>query len=341
MASLGEFEFIGQLIRGRAAHGQPFYSHPQALGIGDDAALIPPLPAGEQLAVSTDMLIEGRHYFPDVDPRSLGHKALAVNLSDLAAMGAQPIGFTLAAGLREIDVPWLTAFLDGMLDLAVQAQCPLIGGDTTKTDSTSPQVFSVTVMGSVPVGSALRRDGLGVGDVVWVSGSLGDPAYAVSRKAADPKLNWPSPRLELGRALRGIATAAIDISDGLQSEVGHLLTRSSSRPGAPTALAADMDWSAVPLGPALTAAVAAGEIAQPDAVLRAVTGGDEYELLFAAPATKSADVISVGQQLGVALTAIGTIRAASSPDICWRDPSGGVISKELQARLRHGGFKHF
>jgi thiamine-monophosphate kinase len=341
MASLGEFEFIDQLIRARAAHGQPFYSNPHGLGIGDDAALIPPLPAGEQLVVSTDMLIEGRHYFPDVDPRSLGHKVLAVNLSDLAAMGAQPVGFTLAAGLREIDVPWLTAFLDGMLELALQAQCPLVGGDTTKTDAASPQVFSVTVMGSVPVGVALRRDGLRSGDVVWVSGRLGDAAHAVGRNAADQKLNWPQPRLALGHALRGIATAAIDISDGLQSEVGHLLACSSSRCGGDRVFAADMNWSAVPLGPVLTAAVEAGEMSRHDAVLRAVTGGDEYELLFAAPSAQSADIASIGQRLGIALTAIGKIREAPSCEILWRDESGAALSDEIQTRLRNGGFKHF
>lgn len=342
MANLGEFEFIDQLIRAQAAHGQPFYSDPCALGIGDDAALVPPLAADEQLAVSTDMLIEGRHYFPDVDPRALGHKALAVNLSDLAAMGARPIAFTLAAGLRTIDVPWLTAFLDGMLALAREAQCALVGGDTTKTAESAPQVFSVTVMGAVPLGQALRRDGLNLGDDLWVSGDLGDAALAVNQRRTDPKLNWPQPRLALGRALLNVASAAIDISDGLQSEIHHLLQRSSSRPAlAGKAFGARMQWDAVPLGPALSAAVSAGTMSMDEARLRAITGGDEYELLFSAAASRAADIVRIGQSLNLPLTKIGTVVSASAAALEWMDAGNLPISAELNARLRNGGFKHF
>lgn len=341
MASLGEFEFIDQLIRGQAIVGQQFYGDPRALGIGDDAALIPPLAANEQLAVSTDMLIEGRHYFPDVDPRSLGHKALAVNLSDLAAMGARPVGFTLAAGLRTIDVPWLTAFLQGMLNLARDVQCPLVGGDTTKTAADAPQVFSVTVMGAVPLGQALRRDGLQVGDELWVSGGIGDAAYAVNQRVVDRKLNWPQPRLALGRALLNVAHAAIDISDGLQSEIQHLLKSSSTRSGATSAFAAEMNWSALPLGPTLSAAIASGGISHDDAQLRAITGGDEYELLFAAPAARAEEIAAIGKSLELPLTRIGRIVAADAPTITWRAANGMPISEALDARLRDGGFKHF
>lgn len=341
MASLGEFEFIDQLIRAQAARGQSFHDDPRALGIGDDAALIPPLAADEQLAVSTDMLIEGRHYFPEVDPRALGHKALAVNLSDLAAMGARPVAFTLAAGLRTIDVPWLTAFLDGMLALAREAQCPLVGGDTTKTAPDAPQVFSVTVMGAVPVGQALRRDGLRVGDELWVSGSLGDAAYAVNQRIADPKLNWPQPRLVLGLALRNVAHAAIDISDGLQSEVLHLLKSSSMRSGAGSAFAAKMQWQALPLGPLLSAAISSGRISTEDAQIRAVTGGDEYELLFAAPSERAGLVAAIGASLNLTLTKIGTVAAADVPMIEWFTSEGRPIPAALDARLRDGGFTHF
>jgi thiamine-monophosphate kinase len=341
MANLGEFEFIEQLIRAQAATGQPFYRAPHALGIGDDAALIPPLAPDEQLAVSTDMLIEGRHYFSDVDPRSLGHKALAVNLSDLAAMGARPIAFTLAAGLRTIDAPWLTAFLDGMLTLARESQCALVGGDTTKTSDTAPQVFSVTVMGAVPLGGALRRDGLRVGDHLWVSGSLGDPAYAVQQQRPDQKLNWPSPRLALGRALLPIATAAIDISDGLQSELHHLLQRSSMRADAPTPLCARMQWPSVPIGPTLSAAIASGKLSADDAQLRAVTGGDEYELLFAAPPACAPAIFKISQSLDLPLTRIGEVRAADAVHVQWVDAANAPLSESLDARLRHGGFTHF
>lgn len=341
MANLGEFEFIDQLIRGQAMLGQSFYQDPNALGIGDDAALIPPLAAHEQLAVSTDMLIEGWHYFSDVDPRSLGHKALAVNLSDLAAMGARPVAFTLAAGLRSIDAPWLTEFLQGMLNLARNAQCPLVGGDTTKTAADAPQVFSVTVMGAVPIGQALRRDGLQIGDELWVSGSLGDAAYAVNQRQSDPKLNWPQPRLALGRALLNIAHAAIDISDGLQSEIQHLLKSSSIRRGATSAFAAEMNWPALPLGPTLTAAIASGKVSNDDAQLRAITGGDEYELLFAAPASRAEEVAAIGKSLELPLTRIGRVVAADAPAIAWRTANGMPISEALDARLRDGGFKHF
>lgn len=341
MASLGEFEFIDQLIRGRAAHGQSFHSDPRALGIGDDAALIPPLAANEQLAVSTDMLIEDRHYFPDVDPRSLGHKALAVNLSDLAAMGARPVAFTLAAGLRSIDQPWLTAFLQGMLDLARETQCPLVGGDTTKTAADAPQVFSVTVMGAVPIGRALRRDGLHVGDELWVSGTLGDAAYAVNQRQADPKLNWPQPRLALGHGLLNIAHAAIDISDGLQSEIMHLLKSSSMRAAGPNAIAAEMIWPSLPLGPTLSAAMSAGKINIDDARIRAITGGDEYELLFAAPASHAGAISKLGAALNLPLTKIGRVRSADAPAITWCSADGEPISAALDARLRDGGFKHF
>lgn len=340
MASLGEFEFIDQLIRGQARLGQSFHQDPNALGIGDDAALIPPLAAHEQLAVSTDMLIEGRHYFSDVDPRSLGHKALAVNLSDLAAMGARPVAFTLAAGLRSIDTSWLTAFLQGMLDLARDAQCPLVGGDTTKTAADAPQVFSVTVMGAVPLGQALRRDGLQIGDELWVSGSLGDAAYAVNQRQPNLKLNWPQPRLALGRALLNIAHAAIDISDGLQSEIRHLLT-SSMRGDVARAFTAEMNWSALPLGPTLSAAITSDRISQDDAYIRAITGGDEYELLFAAPAVRAEEIAAIGKSLNLPLTRIGRIVAADAPTIAWRAANGTPISEALDARLRDGGFKHF
>ena len=218
---LGEFDFIEQCLIAQAANGQSFYQHAEALGIGDDCAVLPPLPADEQMVVSTDMLVEGRHYVPDVDPRALGHKVLAVNLSDLAAMGAQPIAFTLAAALRGLNAEWLNEFLAGVLDLARETQCALIGGDTTGVPNGGPEVFSVTVMGRVPRGGALRRSGVRDGDDLWVSGALGDPAYAVSERHQDEKLLRPNPRLSLGLGLRSLAHAAIDVSDGLHSEANN------------------------------------------------------------------------------------------------------------------------
>lgn len=341
MARLGEFEFIDQFLKSQAAQGQPFYRHPLALGIGDDAALMPPLESGEQFAVASDMLIEGRHYFPDVDPRSLGHKVLAVNLSDLAAMGARPAGFTLSAGLREIRPQWITSFLDGLFSLSRAAECPLMGGDTTAVPAGGSEVFSVTVLGAVPLGQALRRDGLQPGDDLWVSGHLGDAAYAVAVKSPDPKLNWPEPRLALGLRLRGIASAAIDISDGLQSEVMHLLKAAASRGHGPAALRATLSWPDLPIGPRLREAISAGRIAEHEAICMAITGGDEYELLFGASPNERANIREVGLQLGLALTRIGTVASDATPSMDWRDALGKPIAAAWQQGIDDGGFRHF
>lgn len=350
MASLGEFEFIDRLLKEQASEGQAFFRNPQALGIGDDAALISELPKGEQMVMATDMLVEGRHYFPNVDPASLGHKVLAVNLSDLAAMGARPVAFTLAAGLRAINVPWLTEFIGGMLLLARETQCPLVGGDTTAVPADAPQMFSVTVIGALPTGSALRRDGLNDGDDLWVSGNLGDASYAVSTANPCEKLLKPSPRIALGQRLRGIASAAIDISDGLQSEVMHLLKASSLRSDTPGYFCAQMQLDALPIGPQLQQAVQAKSITQDQAQAFAIAGGDEYELLFAASERDRSTVRDIGYQLGIALTRIGIVTmapkdpsnsGANQSVIVWRDDKGGAPSKELQARIDRGGFAHF
>ncbi len=341
MASLGEFEFIDQLLKARASEGQALFRDPAALGIGDDAALIPVLPQGEQLAVTTDMLVEGRHYFPEVDPRSLGHKVLAVNLSDLAAMGATPVAFTLAAALRSIDRPWLEQFLDGLFALAQRFQCPLIGGDTVKVSGavpdtlpdTTPQSFSITAIGRVPVGQALRRDGLQAGDDLWVSGNLGDGAYAVHKRKACRKLNWPEPRVALGLALRGTATAAIDISDGLKPELGHMLGQR---------LSAEIFWQALPLGDALNAALAQGELTQDEARLFAATGGDEYELLFGAPQEKREQIAAIANSIGLPLTRIGHVTVRGGQPLNWKTANGEPISNhELLSLLAQGGFRHF
>ncbi|MBU3725514.1 MAG: thiamine-phosphate kinase [Burkholderiaceae bacterium] len=341
MASLGEFEFIDQFLRSQAAQGQPFYRHPLALGIGDDAALMPPLDAAEQVAVASDMLIEGRHYFPDVDPRALGHKVLAVNLSDLAAMGARPLGFTLSAGLREIRTQWITSFLDGLFALSREAECPLIGGDTTAVPQGGAEVFSVTVLGAVPKGSALRRDGLQAGDDLWVSGHLGDAAYAVTLKSTDPKLDWPQPRIALGLRLRGLATAVIDISDGLQSEVMHLLHGAAGRSRAPAQLMATLCWQDVPIGPRLRQAVSARQRDDHEAVCIAITGGDEYELLFGASPHEQSNIRDIGRHLGLALTKIGSVASSETFGIDWRDAQGQPLAADWQQRLHNGGFRHF
>ncbi len=341
MASLGEFDFIGQFLKSQAAQGQPFFESPFALGIGDDAALIPPLPASEQMVMATDMLVEGRHYRPDVDPESLGHKVLAANLSDLAAMGARPVAFTLAAAMRSIDPDWLTAFLKGLFTLARKSQCPLIGGDTVGLHADAPQSFTVTVIGAVPQGKALLRSGLQPGDDLWVSGSLGDAAFAVSRWVPDVKLDWPDPRLALGHRLQGLATAAIDISDGLSAELRHLLVASSARHS--INLEASLAWQTLPLGPSLRVAVETQTVTEDRARVFAATGGDEYELLFAASPSARDQIVAIGRDLSLRLTRIGQVSIApvASCGIRWSDSQGQPIRAELAAECAQGGFDHF
>jgi thiamine-monophosphate kinase len=232
---MGEFELI-----------QRYFTRPTpkaVLGVGDDCALLQPR-VGMQLAISTDMLVEGRHFFPDVNPRVLGHKALAVNLSDLAACGARPLAFTLALSLPQADAVWCESFAEGLLSLADAHGCELIGGDTTQ----GPLNICITVFGEVPVGAALRpgepatqailRSGAQAGDDIYVSGTLGDARLALEAlrgriqlpdevlEFALQRLEQPTPRIALGLALRGIASAAADISDGLLGDLGHILQSS-------------------------------------------------------------------------------------------------------------------
>ena len=272
-----------------------------ALGIGDDCALLNPSP-GMQMAVSTDMLVSGRHFFADADPVMLGHKCLAVNLSDLAAMGAQPVAFTLALSLPEANPAWLQGFSQGLLALADKHQCGLIGGDTTK----GPLNICITVFGELPPGSALRRDAAKVGDDIWVSGTLGDARLALAgyrkeikldqadHKQAAQHMHQPTPRVALGVALRGIANAAVDISDGLIGDLGHILERSQ--------VGASLHIDSLPAGSILSL--------QPLAKRREFTlaGGDDYELCFTAPNTQRANVIAAGLASNTALTRIGGIQ---------------------------------
>ncbi|WP_211462875.1 thiamine-phosphate kinase [Collimonas silvisoli] len=303
---LSEFDLISRYFT-RAPRSN---LHHIALGVGDDCALLTPT-AGKQLAISTDMLVAGRHFFPDAEPFALGHKCLAVNLSDLAAMGARPLAFTLALALPAVHEEWLAAFSGGLLALADQHQCELIGGDTTK----GPLNICITVFGETSPGQALRRDAAQPGDDIWVSGTLGDArlALAVYRQELGTELNadlalgsdtfilaaarmhQPTPRIALGQALCGIAHAAIDISDGLVGDLGHILARS----GVGATLAVD----SLPAGPILSQ--------QTQAIRRHFTlaGGDDYELCFTAPAERRDAVLAAGQAAATAVTRIGSIDA--------------------------------
>jgi thiamine-monophosphate kinase len=246
------------------------------LGVGDDAALLRPA-AGMELAISTDMLVSGQHFLPDTDPRRLGHKALAVNLSDLAAMGATPRWALLSLALPEADEAWLAAFAAGFFALAEHHGVELVGGDTTR----GPLNVNVTILGEVEAGRALRREGAQAGDDIWVSGELGGAALALRRlrdeivldledaESCQARLEAPEPRLALGKGLLGLAHAAIDISDGLLADLGHILER--SRKGA------RIEAARIPAAPALTS--------RPDLIAPcAYSGGDDYELCFTAPA---------------------------------------------------------
>ncbi|CAB3749733.1 thiamine-phosphate kinase [Paraburkholderia solisilvae] len=342
---LSEFSLIDRFFARRAArmraagsaHGDGVKdvedaSRGATLGIGDDCALIAP-PAGEMLAISTDMLVEGRHFFADVDPHALGHKALAVNLSDLAAMGAKPQAFTLAFALPRADEAWLAAFSDGLFELAERFGCELIGGDTTA----GPLNLCITVFGSVPPHVALRRDAARAGDDIWISGTLGDAraALGIARgewhaDAGDAAhlrraLERPEPRVALGLALRGVAHAALDISDGLAGDLMHILERSHMN--------ATVNVDALPRSAALSRL--------PPEIQRrcTVAGGDDYELCFTAPVHARASIEKVSHNAGLLATRVGTISApdlaAAVPAITWHDAAGTPLTLTLQ------GFDHF
>lgn len=288
----GEFDLI-DLIRARVVARDDV-----VLGIGDDAALLQP-PAGMQLVVAMDTLNTGIHFPHDTAPADIGWKALAVNLSDLAAMGATPAWCTLSLSLPKPDAAWVDAFLDGFDALARQHAVALVGGDTTR----GPLSVCVTVFGFVSPGRVLRRDAARVDDEIWVSGTPGDAAAALAQWSAggtrDPvlraRLDRPTPRVALGLRLRELAHAAIDISDGLLADLAHVCRASSVR--------AEIDIDAIPVSDALRAAGL-----EPDTrrTLQA-SGGDDYELCFTAPVGARDAIVSAALEAGVPLTRIGRI----------------------------------
>ena len=291
--------------------------------MGDDCALLRPN-AGLDLALTTDMLVEGRHFSADAAPRSLGHKALAVNLSDLAAMGAAPRWALLALGLPAAEEDWLAQFSAGLFALAERFGVELIGGDTTRS---ALRTISIVAIGEVPAGVALYRSGARAGDDIWVSGELGGAALALRRPegaAQFPdlarRLHEPEPRVELGERLRGLAHAAIDVSDGLVGDLGHILERSR--------VGAVVDYARIPRAAAF-ATIGDAELER-DCVL---SGGDDYELVFTAAADERPALEALARELGLALTRIGAV-VAGAPRLEVRDEHG--------APLEHrGGYDHF
>jgi thiamine-monophosphate kinase len=297
------------------------------LGVGDDAALIGMAP-GISLAVSTDMLVGGTHFFADADPYLLGRKTLAVNISDMAAMGATPRWATLSLALPEENAAWLAKFSKGFFAMADAFGVELVGGDTTR----GPLNLCVTIMGVVPQGKALRRDGAKAGDEIWVSGHLGDAALALAHlqgklrleasafKAVAPALHDPQPRVALGQVLRGIAHSAIDISDGLLADLGHILERSR--------LGAEIHVAQLPLSEHLRPYAA-----QESGLRFALAGGDDYELCFTASAKDHQRIAEISEKLTLPLTCIGNMVAGSGCKVLAADNS--------EIKLKEGGYDHF
>ncbi|HZO01001.1 MAG TPA: thiamine-phosphate kinase [Burkholderiales bacterium] len=289
------------------------------LGVGDDCALLRP-DAGLDLAVTTDMLIEGRHFLAGAVPRALGHKALAVNLSDLAAVGATPRWATLALGLPAPEPAWLEEFSAGFYALAERFGVDLVGGDTTRSPVLA---ISITAIGEVPPDLALERSGARAGDDIWVSGELGGAALALRHPEiaeAAKRLHLPEPRVELGERLRRLAHSAIDVSDGLAGDLAHVAQRSG--------VAATIEYERIPKSPAFRKVNGAEH--EKDCVL---SGGDDYELLFTAPRAHRAEIEALAAELGLPLTRIGAIEAGAA-----RVTVLGADGKPIAHR---GGFDHF
>jgi thiamine-monophosphate kinase len=268
-----------------------------SLGIGDDAALLRPS-AGMELAVSTDLLLEGRHFRAGADPRKLGHKALAVNLSDMAAMGAAPRWVTLALALPAADEAWLKEFANGFFALAARFGVELIGGDTTR----GPLSVCVTILGEVPTGLALFRAGARPGDDIWVSGQLGGAALALAQPGSASvarRLDEPEPRVELGERLRGLASSAIDVSDGFAQDLGHILERSG--------VGAVVEYELLPRTADLEKIQ--DKKLQSGLVL---CGGDDYELAFTAPQGSRGEIAALSAELALALSRVGSIQSGEA-----------------------------
>ncbi len=316
---LSEFDLIARYFTRAPRH--------TTLGVGDDAALFG-VTAGHEVAASTDMLVEGVHFLAAVDPVALGHKSLAVNLSDMAAMGAAPRWAMLSLALPDTNPQWLEAFSRGFFALADQHGVDLIGGDTTR----GPRTICVQIMGEVRQGRALRRDGAKPGDDIWVSGELGAAAAAVAHARGDlalaspvlercrHRLDWPMPRVALGLELTGLASSAIDISDGLLGDLGHICERSR--------VGAQIRYAEVPCAAEL------GSLREQADVMRAIlSGGDDYELCFTATVRNAAAIMAIATRLDIALTRIGRIVEGDSVTVV--DAYGRAVP------LKEQGFDHF
>lgn len=321
---MNEFELIRRYFHFSAGQAAETMAGAVDLGVGDDCALLS-LPPGEQLAVTTDTLVSGVHFTADGNPSLIARRALRVNLSDLAAMGAEPLGFQLALTLPNLDTVWLAAFSAGLAEDARQFNCPLIGGDTTK----GPLAITITLLGSVPKGQALTRAGASVGDLLFVTGTLGDSAAGLACLQAGKddgfllQRYWlPEPRLTAGHCLRGLATAALDISDGLLQDIAHIARASG--------LSARIHANQLPLSTALRQS-ASREQSQ----AWALCGGDDYELCFTLAPKNRAEMLARLGRLGIAASCIGEMVPAGLTPVDCLDDDGKPIA------LAQGGYDHF
>lgn len=328
--ALGEFDLIRRFF---ASANLNFARAHVALGQGDDAAILS-VPAGYQLVMSIDTLNESVHFPPDADPFLLAQRCLLVNLSDLAAMGAEPLAFTLAISLPRADEHWLQAFSHGLAQVASACQCPLVGGDTTR----GPLSITIQVHGLVPAGQALLRSGARAGDAVYVTGDLGEAGAALWWLMQDARLlrqhldhsgeqallrafYQPDARVNAGVALRGLASAALDISDGLVSDLQHILDASGG-------LGAVLDTQSVPVS-----AVVRTCIPESEQLRLALSAGDDYELCVCIPPQNEAAAITSMAALGVKFTRVGQLRAGQGIVLQW--PDGRVQAPAWQ------GYAHF
>lgn len=332
---LGEFDLIERFFKTGTDSLPVTAQSAVALGIGDDCALIKSS-TNEEIAITSDMLVEGRHFFVGADPELLGRKALAVNLSDLAAMGARPLGFTLAIALPKADPIWLEAFSKGLFAIAKEYSCPLIGGDTTA----GPLTISITAFGSSPNGEAIRRSGAKAGDDIWVSGAVGDARLALAAlrheimlptndlQQVEHRMHQPTPRVELGIQLRGIASAALDVSDGLLGDLRHILQQSQ--------VDAEIELNQLPKSLTLQ---------KQDIAIQnqfAACGGDDYELCFTAPSSEREKIQLIGQSLNLPLTLIGKILPKRNVDVkVYLLDVSGVELSNTEAAPFLSSFDHF
>jgi thiamine-monophosphate kinase len=332
---LGEFDLIQRFFKAGADAMHSNGEKVIALGIGDDCALLKPA-TGEEIAITSDMLVEGRHFLINANAELLGRKALAVNLSDLAAMGAKPIGFTLAIALPTVDIVWLEAFSKGLFAVANQYSCPLIGGDTTA----GPLTISITAFGSIPSGKAIRRSGAKVGNDIWASGTIGDARLALAAlrheitlpesdlKQIEHRMHNPTPRVELGMKIRELASAALDISDGLLGDLHHILKQSQ--------VSAEVFLDQIPKSETLQK--------QSEDIQNqfAASGGDDYEICFTAPIEKRGVIDEISRVLNLPLTRIGSIteKVGAVEKLYLLNKNGGLLDEPKSAALLKS-FDHF